>query len=222
MVNYRKPTSFSIRETFPLPPYSTVIGMVHNLCGFTEYHPMKVGVQGTCRGIASDLFTRYSFSNRPYKDDRHWMKVPDGDNSIGLYRGLAHTELLCNVELILHIEPEQNDFNTVWNGLNNPLVYPSLGRHEDLIDLEEIKIVDLHQADEVQTLRDIYIPLDLLKDPDNANMDGTIYSLSKEYEIDKKSGIRRWKNRIESRCLGAENLLYNFMADNDLNPVALV
>ena len=32
MVNYRKPTSFQLKETYPLPPPSTVIGMVHYLC----------------------------------------------------------------------------------------------------------------------------------------------------------------------------------------------
>ncbi len=34
MVNYRVPTSFQLKESYPLPPYSTVIGMVHSLCNF--------------------------------------------------------------------------------------------------------------------------------------------------------------------------------------------
>ena len=33
LVNYRKPSSFIIKETFPLPPYSTVLGMIHAACG---------------------------------------------------------------------------------------------------------------------------------------------------------------------------------------------
>ena len=37
MANYKKPTSFQLKETYPLPPYSTVIGMVHNLCNYEEY-----------------------------------------------------------------------------------------------------------------------------------------------------------------------------------------
>ena len=55
LVNYRKPTSFLIKETYPLPPYSTVIGMVHAACGFEQYHPMQVSIQGTNRGTISDL-----------------------------------------------------------------------------------------------------------------------------------------------------------------------
>ncbi len=42
MVNYKKPTSFQLKETYPLPPPSTVIGMVHYLCDFTEYKEMDI------------------------------------------------------------------------------------------------------------------------------------------------------------------------------------
>ncbi|MGN9165152.1 type I-B CRISPR-associated protein Cas5b [Tissierellaceae bacterium HCP3S3_D8] len=63
MVNYRKPTSFQLKETYPLPPPSTVIGMVHNLCGFTEYYEMDISIQGKYHSKVNDLYTRYEFSN---------------------------------------------------------------------------------------------------------------------------------------------------------------
>ena len=63
LVNYRKPSSFIIKETFPLPPYSTVLGMIHAACGYTEFHPMKLCIQGTNCGTVSELYTRYSFSS---------------------------------------------------------------------------------------------------------------------------------------------------------------
>ena len=44
--SYRRPGSFVVRESYPLPPYSTVIGFVHAACGFTEYVPMRVSVRG--------------------------------------------------------------------------------------------------------------------------------------------------------------------------------
>lgn len=44
LVNYRKPSSFIIKETFPLPPYSTVLGMIHAACGFTTFHPMELSI----------------------------------------------------------------------------------------------------------------------------------------------------------------------------------
>ena len=72
LVNYRKPSSFIIKETFPLPPYSTVLGMIHAACGFQEFHPMRVSIQGTNNGTISELYTRYSFSQGvKYEEGRH-------------------------------------------------------------------------------------------------------------------------------------------------------
>lgn len=47
LVNYRKPSSFIIKESYPLPPYSTVLGMIHTACGYPkgDFHPMKISVQ---------------------------------------------------------------------------------------------------------------------------------------------------------------------------------
>jgi len=219
MVNYRKPASFIIRETYPLPPYSTVIGMVHNICGFTQYHPMKVSIQGRTRGITSDLYTRYSFGNQKYDGTRHLLKTSDG---LGIFRGIAYTELLCNVELILHLEPEEADFDKVWEGLQRPAVYPSLGRHEDMLDIEEIAETDIQKRDDVETQHDIYIPMELLQETDNEEgKEGTLYQLPKEYIVEK-SGFRRWKELIKVRYVGTGYSLYDFWSDDKQNPVALI
>lgn len=61
LVNYKKPTSFQLKESYPLPPYSTVIGMVHAACGFTSYVPMQVSIQGKYHAKVNDLWTRYEF-----------------------------------------------------------------------------------------------------------------------------------------------------------------
>ncbi len=70
MVNYRKPTSFQLKETYPLPPPSTVIGMTHYLCDFTEYKEMDISIQGKYHSKVNDLYTRYEFSNQVV-DDKH-------------------------------------------------------------------------------------------------------------------------------------------------------
>ena len=55
LANYKKPASFIMKETFPLPPYSTVLGMIHAACGFIEFHPMRLCIQGTNTGSISVL-----------------------------------------------------------------------------------------------------------------------------------------------------------------------
>ena len=35
--NYRKPECVDNKMTYPLPPFSTVIGALHKACGYTEH-----------------------------------------------------------------------------------------------------------------------------------------------------------------------------------------
>ena len=36
LANYKKPSSFIIKETYPLPPYSTIIGMILQHVGLRD------------------------------------------------------------------------------------------------------------------------------------------------------------------------------------------
>ena len=142
LVNYRKPSSFIIKETYPLPPYSTVSGMIHAACGFKEYHKMKLSIQGDNKGTISDLYTRYSFSaGARYEEGRHQICVKDGGN-YGIFKGIANVELLCECRLIIHIVPEDEaDFEIIYQALKNPPTYLSLGRYEDIIDIRDVSIL---------------------------------------------------------------------------------
>lgn len=190
LVNYKKPSSFIIKETFPLPPYSTVLGMIHAACGYTEFHPMKLCIQGTNSGTVSELYTRYSFSaGTKYEEGRHQICVEDGER-YGIFRGIANVELVCDNDMVIHVIPEEDDFEKVYNSLKYPPRYLSLGRYEDLLDIERVDIVDIHQEDEVEIKRDMYIPVSY--GIELGDRRGTIYNLTKEYEITKQ-GLRRWK-----------------------------
>lgn len=222
MVNYRKPASFIIKETYPLPPYSTVLGMIHNMCGYTTYHDMKLSIQGTCHGRVSDMYTRYSFkSGASYESGRHNLPIPAKDGRVyGAFRGIAYTELLCNVELVIHIKPLAEDFDTIFQALTHPPKYPSLGRYEDLLDIGSVEIVAGKLEEEVDTLQDIYIPVSMLQDGDNQEEEGTIYHFGKEYKIDAKTGIRTWKEKKKVKLIGRNIILYDFMSDGEF-PVAM-
>ena len=190
LVNYKKPSSFIIKETFPLPPYSTVLGMIHAACGYTEFHPMKLCIQGTNSGTVSELYTRYSFSaGTKYEEGRHQICVEDGER-YGIFRGIANVELVCDNDMVIHVIPEDDDFEKVYNSLKYPPRYLSLGRYEDLLDIERVDIVNIHQEDEVEIKRDMYIPVSY--GIELGDRRGTIYNLTKEYEITKQ-GLRRWK-----------------------------
>lgn len=211
MVNYKKPTSFQLKETYPLPPYSTIIGMVHNLCQYEEYHEMDISVQGKHFSKVNDLYTRYEFKNgMTYDKARHQIKVQD----CGISRGISTAELLVDVELLIHIIPkDQTLVKKIENAFLYPREYPSLGRREDLVIIEEVKVVDVVEKElmEDKYLDEnhlAYIPIQLLKDEvilltesnsGGIRNRGTRYKINKNYKLKdygRNKIFRQW-NKIE-------------------------
>ena len=240
LVNYRKPGSFIIKESYPLPPYSTVLGMIHAVCGYPggDFHPMKISIQGTNAGSVSELYTRYSFSfDQSFESGRHQICIQDRDRNYGVFKGIAHVELICCNDMILHIVPLEDDFENVYHALQNPLMYPALGRHEDLLDIRKVEIVELLAKEEGIANRDIYIPVRDQKDNmneeerefpaerlfDTGRMSGTLFTLTKEYEITKQ-GFRRWKKdggKVRVYYFPQGELIKNVLTDTYGDLVAL-
>ncbi len=193
LVNYKKPASFQLKETYPLPPYSTVIGMVHNLCSYTQYQPMQISIQGKYFSKVNDLYTRYEFKNAmKYEAARHQLQV--GEYGVG--QGVATAELLVDVELLLHIVPEdQGLVDEIYTAFKEPREYPSLGRREDLVTIDEVKVVELSTKEvEIKGTAPedyyAYIPCEMLAD-EKVELShylagitpGTRYRLPKNYTL---------------------------------------
>ena len=238
VANYKKPTSSQLKETYPLPPYSTVIGMVHSLCGFTEYQDMDVSIQGKHHSKHNDLYTRYEFQpGMKYEAGRHQLKV--GDYGVG--RGVATAEILSDIELLIHIVPkDQNLIETIKSSFEYPREYPSLGRREDILTIQEVKIVDIkrHKIEKdihFEKQFSAYVPVENIKDESilldsiyQVSSIGTRYNLPKNYEKEEfGSGkntktFRKW-NKVEvvyGSTISATRRSYILM-DEDGN-VALV
>jgi len=218
--NYRKPLAIDIQESFKLPPYSTVIGMIHNVCGFTKYHPMKISVQGNYASNLTDIYTRYFFGIK-YEEGRHqaYTTKENGEKD-GITRGLGYVELLTDVRLVLHICCEREEDNDlIFQGLKNPKIYPALGRYEDLLQIQNVEIVEVENCNVLYLENDAYVPMEIYNNTiqfeEANNVAGTIYNLNKNYDNEKtkKLKIRYW-NKVKAKHiskgtkLGAE--------DNDL------
>ena len=198
MVNYKVPTSFQLKESYPLPPYSTVIGMVHSLCDFKEYKPMKISISGNYFSKVNNLYTRHEFNN--------------SDNVI---KGPATIELLVDVNLTIHIIPEDQSeefLNIIFEAFKYPREYPSLGRREDIVLIKDVKIIDVEKKKLEKDLSNgeddfAYIPVNFIQEKlvnygdkkSGMNIYGTRYELTKNYisdnigTEDKPQMIRFWK-----------------------------
>ena len=232
LVNYKKPTSFQLKESYPLPPYSTVIGMVHNLCRYTSYQPMQISVQGKYFSKVNDLYTRYEFKNATkYEEGRHQIKVGE----YGISKGVATAELLVDVELMLHIVPDdQTTVEAIHDAFVRPWEYPSLGRREDLAVIDSARIVNIKQKkidEQITAYRgyNAYIPYEMIRN-ENVNLTnarpgithpGTRYKLTKDYELvnygskNEPKIFRRW-NKVDVLYGSATALADEiFMVDED-------
>ena len=212
MVNYKVPTSFQLKESYPLPPYSTIIGMVHSLCDFKEYKPMKISISGSYFSKVNDLYTRYEFKNgNPFEMGRHQLNV----NGYGINRGVATTELLVDVNLTIHIIPKDQSeefLNTIFEAFKYPREYPSLGRREDIVLIKDVKIVDVEKKKLEKDLSNgednfAYIPVNFIQEKlvnygdkkNGMNIYGTRYELTKNYILNnigtkaKPKMIRSWE-----------------------------
>lgn len=209
MVNYKKPTSFQLKETYPLPPYSTVIGMVHSLCDYKEYKEMEVSIQGKYHSKVNDLYTRYEFKNgMKFDSARHQLQAGE----FGISRGISTVELLVDVELMIHIIPsDQSLVKEIEYAFLYPREYPSLGRREDIVTIIEVKVVDIFEEEKLKSsIRakedySAYIPTKFIEDIKLKNnvqgidASGTIYKLNKNYALvnygtkNSPKIFRRWK-----------------------------
>lgn len=206
MANYKKPSSIQVQESFKLPPYSTVIGMIHKVCNFTEYQPMQISIQGNSKSIVGDMYTRYFFTPNKCERDRPYFAIinkKDKNYKTGLIRGTGVAELIVDVNLIIHIIPEDESlFDIILNGLKKPSIYPSLGRHEDILRIDKIDIVELEDTKNIELNNDAYIPIEILNVSfSRGNTAGTIYNLNKVFDINKKTNIRYWKERVKVKYI---------------------
>ena len=109
----------------------------------------------------------------------------------GIFRGIANVELICENRMVIHILPEEQDLETIYQALKHPPNYLSLGRYEDLLDIQRVEIVELTMQRQVPVKRDCYIPVNYFQEEDwggEAPINTTVYNLTKEYWHRQESG----------------------------------
>lgn len=77
--HYRKEETITNKMTYPLPPFSTVIGAIHNACGYGKYHEMDLSIQGKFESMGKEAYTDYCFLNSVMDDRGILVKSRNGD-----------------------------------------------------------------------------------------------------------------------------------------------
>ena len=187
-------TQQNLHRTYPLPPPSTVLGMIHNLMG-CKRGEVITGIDIAIIGKYDFIFYQfqtfrnlYNPSNPAYKESHIGGTMPN------------KVQLLGNVELYIYIKDkgikkkeEPISFNELIDAFKNPRMPFILGRREDIAIIEnpeeDIKEISLFQKTAPLRLEEfsLWIP----NESNEANfLKGPTYLLTTYYKLDEKNNIR--------------------------------
>ena len=168
---YKKPFATKVAETYPLPPYSTAIGMFHKILQAQPgvYFPMSISIQGSYVGI---------FSNY-----QNLMMYKGKDKVTSMPRNVHQ---LLDVNLIIHVQAEDEIIDKIYKNIINGTETFTLGRNEDIVRIDGIKILEnLKEVEDPDIEESAYIPEWI-----NDEVDGINYRLNTTYKI--QDDIRKW------------------------------
>jgi CRISPR-associated protein Cas5t len=158
--HYRIPFTFARRHTYPIPPYSTVIGLICNVLGIKDQQNEKF--EKLKNGLSLAIYGKYEYLNREYvwfrtlNEEAHINRFGYSENrfidQMPEHPGgqiPTRIDVLENVNLLIYIKHDEENFLfEIKNNIENPQKRISpihLGRAEDLVILEAIEIIDIKE-----------------------------------------------------------------------------
>ena len=150
--NYRKAGTVDNKMTYPLPIPATVIGALHNICGYTEYHSMDISIQGNFEAVSKDMYKNITVLNT-VSDRGTLVKMVAPNNVSNAYIEVATaTEDNCNFITEKNIKVKNRELLEQFKNLK--LLKEKLDS-EKKIKLEEFKArkKELSDKDELKKIR---------------------------------------------------------------------
>jgi len=206
--HYRVPFSYQRRFTYPIPPHSTVKGLICNLMGIRDESDerlvkIKEGLSLAIYGKYESLVKEYTWFRNLSKDS-HVDKFHSVTNRI-IDKRPQHpggqmpvtVDVLQDVNLLIYIyHPDKDFLEKIKDAFENPserLSIIHLGRSEDWLVFQEIKWpVELRQQSAMNIKYFTWIPAKEYTEEDFINRDydnffnglnGNIFRLSTFYKI---------------------------------------
>ncbi len=194
---YKKPFAFKVAETYPLPPYSTIIGMFHKIIGAKsgEYFPMNISVQGNYESI----FSNYQ-NLRMFKGKDQVTAMP------------RNVHQLLNIELLIHLKADNEIVDRIYDNIINGKETFTIGRNEDLVKLEDIKYVNNILIEQGKMEKySAYVPKNICE---KELLNGINYRLNTTYIIENE--LRKW-NKVDVKYVekNVNNILEEAEKDED-------
>jgi CRISPR-associated protein Cas5t len=205
---FKNPLSVKGIEIYPLPPYSTIIGLIYRAMGRKwngEY--FGISIQGDYQAIYRDYvwFKKYDFKKR--KLDKLPLQVP----------------ILYNLWLLIHIKASEELLKEIESGLKEPRELLFLSGGEYPVKVEEVKRVkclekSFSEEDNITLNYHAFIPKEFKERISlSGTGEGILFSLSYFYNNSQKPKTYSW---IDAYYFQKGTIIYgSLMLDEDNNPV---
>ena len=149
--SFRQADFHTYHKTLPLPPKTTVAGMIGAALGLSpkavndewlKNGRFQVGIVGKAGGKANDLWQIRKYEQKTMKAFEKG-KVPAPYKTAVIVRELLFGSTIC----LYFFLPEDGDKELLIQGLRSPEWALSLGREDELIRIEQLKEVELEAVE---------------------------------------------------------------------------
>lgn len=211
--HFREPKilNVSLLTTIPLPPPTTIVGMLTHLRGQRFNEIIDIGIIGKFESVRTDfqrtersswlefyikgLTTKTkNVSFDPSLSGPHYESFQEYKKRKKL-QGISTYEILYDGHLTIFIKSKQEKtLNEIYLSLKNPSYYVSLGRKEDFARIESVEIIEIEENVEISKkeamkndyiLKNTYVPVKFKVPPDEFSESvakiGTLYALPRIY-----------------------------------------
>lgn len=210
--HYRISFAYQRRHTYPLPPYSTIIGFLCNVLGIRNYknqgeacenlncqcnyHKLKKIKISICGAFESKTTEYIWFRNLSKDSHNSRFSYPQNRYISGHIEHIGGQipvliDILNHVKLWIHLYHEDQEFlEKIKNSIENPQnrIYPlHIGRAEDWIVIEKLEFIEINETNIGGNFKKfIWIP----RNQNSAfeKIEGILYKLPTFYSL--KNGIR--------------------------------
>lgn len=138
---FRKPTSTSLIMTFPIPPYTTIRGLISNALGlkrddFSVQDWIKIGINPLC------------FSNQS-REMAKILKLKGTGNTYSRYfpSSPMFKEFLVSPTYDIYIAGEDDKINRIFDALCNPTRPLYIGASDDFADITPTEIIEVEEVE---------------------------------------------------------------------------
>jgi len=174
-VCYRKPLSYGFWETFPLPPFSTIRGWVYTILEkniLDEDIPLSIGVVGVYENVVYDLQTLIKFDRKRTEKEKNGQKqiMLEGFNK-AFSKSPTFIANMTNMHLRIYLKMSEKLMQEFQERILLLYAYPSLGRFEDLLRIDEVKVIEA-QNQECDLLNNYQINYGIYINPKTAKDNG--------------------------------------------------